>query len=64
MNWIKRIVVKLLQALIIFVIVYAVMDGFDRSTAVNDERVSQYRADCKQAKNVNSEGGIYHEEKQ
>ena len=64
MKLIKRIVVKIVQALVIFAMVYAVIDGFDRSAAFNDERIAEYKASCQQAKNVDSEGGLYHEEKQ
>ena len=64
MKLIKRILVKVIQALVIFAVVYAVIDGFDRSAAFNDERIAEHKASCHQAKNVDSEGGIYHEEKQ
>ncbi len=63
MKLIKRIVVKIMQALVIFAMVYAVIDGFDRSTAFNDERVSQQRTSCRQARNVDLEGGIHYEKK-
>ena len=64
MKLIKQIVVKVIQALVIFVVVYAVIDGFDRSAAFNDERVAEHKASCQQARNVDSEGGIHYEEKQ
>ena len=62
MSRIKEIVIQVQQALAIFAVVYLLMDSMERSAAVNDERVAQYRAVCRESR-IEETGGIYHEEK-
>ena len=44
MKWIKEVVIKALQILVVIAFVYVMMESWDASVAFNNERIAEYKA--------------------